>query len=132
MRIVDSGDSFELHISSSITDNIIHGNGKEYVYKRLVIPHLLMDYFFSMKKNLSFLYVYFLGDHVYLSCVKVHGIKFSKGKIQKLNNKNTFFINLNTSSFSKHDIIIRDNVLFVLSSKTMLNDNLNVCIELFF
>ena len=51
MKIVENERGFELHIISSLTDNIVTSQGKRYNYKRLVIPNVLMDYFFSKKKS---------------------------------------------------------------------------------
>lgn len=133
MKIVDSGDFFELHIKSSISDNIVTVNGKSYVYKRLVIPKILIDYFSEdLSGNVKYLYLYFLENQVFLSSEKISDIKFSKRKVMKINHKNSFFINLNERSLEKHNISLGNNVLFVVGKNNLLNSSGNISIELRF
>ena len=92
MRIVENGDRFELHIFSSITDNNVSVNGKLYNYKRLVIPNVLMEYFWEKKSVLEYVYLYFQDDSIFLSVEKLHDIKYSKRRIIQVGKKNSFFI----------------------------------------
>jgi len=132
MRIVVEDGLLKLHISSSITDNYVVSNGKKYNYKRLVIPNVLMDYFHGLKDDLSYVYLYFLEDHVLLSVEKLDGLKYSKRKIVEMKNKKTVYINLNERSFHKHNLSIGSNVLFVISGDSLLENSDCIGIELFF
>lgn len=132
MKIVETDSSFELHISSAVTDNYVTANNKRYFYKRLVIPTLLINFFLSVKPKLSYVYLYFHEDHVFLSVEKLSDIKYSKRKLMKFKSKNSYFINLNTNSLVKHDIIISDIVLFKIRYDNVLNSSSNICIELIF
>ena len=132
MRIIENGDRFELHIFSSITDNNVSVNGKLYNYKRLVIPNVLMEYFWEKKSPLEYVYLYFQDDSVFLSVENLHDIKYSKRRIIQAGNKNSFFINLNERSLNKHNISIGDNVLFVVGGESKLNDSECISIELRF
>ena len=132
MRIVENERGFELHIISSLIDNIVTSQGKRYNYKRLVIPNVLMDYFFSKKNNLVYVYLYFYNESVFLSFEKLPDLKYSQRRLMKLSNKNSYFINLNERSLSKHDISISDTVLFVIGGKNSLLDSDCISIELRF
>ncbi len=131
MKIVESGDSFELHIESSVTDNIVNVKGNVYTYKRLVIPGIIIDYFSSVG-DVEYLFLYFSGDHVFLSCEKIPGLKYSKRKLVKHGNKYSYFINLNKKSLDKHNITLKDKVVFIVGSNECLNSDSNISIELLF
>ena len=132
MRIVENGDRFELHIFSSITDNNVSVNGKLYNYKRLVIPNVLMEYFWEKKSVLEYVYLYFQDDSIFLSVEKLHDIKYSKRRIIQVGKKNSFFINLNERSLLKHGVTVGSNVLFVVGGESKLNDSECISIELRF
>lgn len=132
MRIVENGDRFELHIFSSITDNNVSVNGKLYNYKRLVIPNVLMEYFWEKKSVLEYVYLYFQDDSIFLSVEKLHDIKYSKRRIIQSGKKNSFFINLNERSLLKHGVTVGSNVLFVVGGESKLNDSECISIELVF
>lgn len=132
MRIVENGGRFELHIFSSVTDNVVTSNGKSYNYKRLVIPNVLMEYFREKKSVLEYVYLYFQEDSVFLSVEKLHDVKYSKRRIIQLGKKNSFFINLNERSLLKYGFTVGSNVLFVIGGESKLNDSECISIELRF
>lgn len=132
MNIQKEEDSLVLHISASITNNVSSSNGKFYEYKRIVIPNVLMNYFLNNKKDgLRYLYLYFMKDHVYLSHKK-YDCKYSKRKVLKFKNKNSFYINLNDKSLNKHNISVGDSVDFMVSSDNFVDDADDIGIELIF
>lgn len=132
MKIVKTNDGMALHIISSITNNSVTSKGKYYNYKRLVIPNVIMDYFFGIKSKLVYVYLYFYEDSIFLSVERISGIKFSKRKIMKFGKKNSFFINLNEKSLSKHNVSIGENVLFVVNGDNSLFGSDSISIELIF
>lgn len=132
MKIVETEDSFELHISSAVTDNYVVSNNKRYNYKRVVIPNVLVNFFFESNPNTKYVYLYFYDNNVFLSIEKLSEYKYSKRKLMKFKNKNSYFINLNVSSLVKHGINIDDSVEFVVERNTLLNSESNVSIKLMF
>ena len=132
MKIVKTDDGMALHIISSITNNSVTSKGKYYNYKRLVIPNVIMDYFFGIKSKLVYVYLYFYEDSIFLSVERISGIKFSKRKIMKFGKKNSFFINLNEKSLSKHNVSIGEKVLFVVNGDNSLFGSDSISIELIF
>lgn len=133
MKIVETDSSFELHISSAVTDNYVTVNNKKYLYKRLVIPRILVNFFKSVKPKIDYVYLYFYEDHVFLSVEKLSDIKYSRRKLMKFKNRNIHFIDLNMSSLMKHDVSVNDSVLFKISYENVLKDSSsNICVELIF
>ena len=132
MRIVETEDAFELRISSAVTDNYVVSNDKKYNYKRLVIPSLLVNFFFEKNHNTKYVYLYFYKNNVFLSNEKLSEYKYSKRKLMKFKSKNSYFINLNIRSLAKHDISVDDSVVFVISTKGSLNSNSKISIKLIF
>lgn len=132
MKIVECENSFELHIFSSVTDNIVTSNGKSYNYKRLVIPNVLIEYFREKNSILDYVYLYFQEDSIFLTVEKLRGVKFSKRKLIPLSKKNSFFINLNERSLLKHNVVVGRKVLFVVGGENRLNNSDCISIELRF
>ena len=132
MKIVECGDSFELHISSAVTDNYVVSNGRTYNYKRLVIPNVLINFFFEINPNTSYVYLYFYENSIFLSVEKLFDYKYSRRKLMKFKSKNSYFINLNLKSLDKHDVTINDSAVFVVKKNVSLNSDSNVVIELIF
>ena len=67
-----------------------------------------------------------------MSDEKLSDYKFSRRKIMKYVNKNTYFINLNEKALAKHNIVIRDSVLFSVSYETTKIFESNIYVKLFF
>lgn len=132
MKIVETEDSFELHISSAVTDNYVVSNNKQYNYKRLVIPNLLVNFFFENNPNTKYVYLYFYQNHVFLSNEKLSDYKYSKRKLMKFKTKNSYFINLNIKSLVKNNVTIDNSVVFVVNNNRLLNSASNINIELCF
>lgn len=132
MKLVETDSSFELHISSAVTDYYVISNNTKYFYKRMVIPSLLVNFFFEVDSELKYLYLYFVEDRVFLSIEELSDIKFSRRKLMKFKDKNSYFINLNNTSLTKHSISVKDSVVFVVSADSVLNSVSNICIELLF
>lgn len=132
MKIVETEDSFELHISSAVTDNYVVSNNKQYNYKRLVIPNLLVNFFFENNPNTKYVYLYFYQNHVFLSNEKLSDYKYSKRKLMKFKNKNSYFINLNIKSLIKNNVTINDSVVFVVNNNRLLNSVSNVTVKIIF
>ena len=132
MKIVETEDSFELHISSAVTDNYVVSNNKQYNYKRLVIPNLLVNFFFENNPNTKYVYLYFYNNHVFLSNEKLSDYKYSKRKLMKFKNKNSYFINLNIKSLVKNNVTIDDSVVFVVNNNRLLNSVSNVTVKIIF
>lgn len=132
MKIVETDDAFEIHISSAVTDNYVVANNKRYNYKRLVIPNLIINFFFENKPNTKYVYLYFLKGHIFISYEKLSDIKFSRRKLMKIKGKNSFFIDLNLNSLSKYGIVVSDSVLFKIVKNDDVNFDNNVVVELVF
>ena len=132
MKLVETDSSFELHISSAVTDYYVISNNTKYFYKRMVIPSLLVNFFFEVDSELKYLYLYFVEDRVFLSIEEISDIKFSRRKLMKFKDKNSYFINLNNTSLTKHSISVKDRVVFVVSADSVLNSVSSICIELLF
>lgn len=132
MKIVDGDGGLELHISSSVIDNFVTSHGKRYNYRRLVIPNVIMDYFWDKKPNLEYVFLYFVDAFVFMSVEKIHGLKFSRRKVIRFGKKNSYFITLNEKSFRKHEIVVGSSVLFVVGGVNVLDGSDCVTVELRF
>ena len=132
MKIKECGSSLELLISSAVTNNYVISNNKKYVYKRIVIPEIIMKFLLEKKPDITYLYLYFLQNQIFLSYEKLPDYKFSRRKIMQIQNKNSFFINLNTNSLSKHNISVGSEVLFIVAAKPLPDSASNISIELKF
>lgn len=132
MKIVEKGNSFELHIISAVTNYYVTSNNKTYNYYRLIIPNVLVNFFLENNPNTKYVYLYFIGSDVFLSAERLDDVKYSRRKLMKFKDRNIYFIYLNIKSLTKHNVTVNDSVKFIISNGSVLKSQSNVQIRIKF